>query len=106
MVGKAAAATQQVTWVDELASQDVISMCNVRDAMNAHYASQGRQPNFPRQANPDFNPDMDFEYNDHGQPLEPNAQQALNLQTGAPTIIRTGDAAANVQQPPQLTQQT
>eukprot|EP00971_Amphidinium_carterae_P244659 4857698-Amphidinium_carterae.1 len=95
MVGKAAAATHQVSWVDELASQDVISMCNVRDAMNAHYASQGRQPNFPCRANPDFNPDMDFEYNDHGQPLEPNAQQTLNLQTGTPTIIRIGEAAAN-----------
>eukprot|EP00971_Amphidinium_carterae_P090979 1800812-Amphidinium_carterae.1 len=49
---------------------------------------------------------MDFDFNDHGQPLEPNAQQALNLHTGAPTIIRIGEATANVQQPPQLPQQT
>eukprot|EP00971_Amphidinium_carterae_P246059 4887051-Amphidinium_carterae.1 len=39
MVGKAAAATHQVSWADKLASQNVISMCNVQDAMNAYYAS-------------------------------------------------------------------
>eukprot|EP00971_Amphidinium_carterae_P152400 3020048-Amphidinium_carterae.1 len=60
MVGKTASATQQVSWVDELAKQNVISMCNVQDTMNSHYASQGRQPNFPRKADPDFNPDVDF----------------------------------------------
>eukprot|EP00971_Amphidinium_carterae_P311674 6194941-Amphidinium_carterae.1 len=59
MVGKTASATQNVTWVDKLAKQDVISMCNVQDAMNNHYASQRRQPNFPRKANPDFNPHVD-----------------------------------------------
>eukprot|EP00971_Amphidinium_carterae_P103518 2049522-Amphidinium_carterae.1 len=106
MVGKTAAATNYVTWVDELGQQDVISMCNVRDTMNNHYASQGRQPSFPRKADPDFNPDVDFEFNEHGQPLEPNAQHALNVQTGAPTIIRIGEAAPNVQQPPQMNQQT
>eukprot|EP00971_Amphidinium_carterae_P351229 6491991-Amphidinium_carterae.1 len=105
MVGKAAAATHQVAWVEDLAIQDVISMCNVRETMNVHYASQGRQPHFPFQANPDFNPDMDFGYNDHGQPLEPNAQQALSQQSGAPNIIRIGEPNAIVQQQPQLTQQ-
>eukprot|EP00971_Amphidinium_carterae_P073045 1444736-Amphidinium_carterae.1 len=47
--------------------------------MNAYYASQGRQPNFPRTANPDFNPDADFQFMDHGQTIEPNAQRALNI---------------------------
>eukprot|EP00971_Amphidinium_carterae_P249541 4953091-Amphidinium_carterae.1 len=106
MIGKTASATNDVRWVDELSRQDVISMCNVRDTMNAYYSSQGRQPNFPRVADPDFNPDVDFQFNDHGQTMEPNAQCALNLPTGAPTIIRIGEPAANVQQPPQLNQQT
>eukprot|EP00971_Amphidinium_carterae_P023907 471329-Amphidinium_carterae.1 len=95
MIGKTAVATQNVNWVDEISRQDVISMCNVRDAMNAHYASQGRQPVFPRTADPNFNPHVDFRFNDHGQTMEPNAQCALNLATGAPTIIRIGEAAAN-----------
>eukprot|EP00971_Amphidinium_carterae_P252033 5004028-Amphidinium_carterae.1 len=58
MVEKTAAATHDVNWVDELAKQNVISMCNVQDTMNAYYASQGRQPSFPRKADPNFNPDV------------------------------------------------
>eukprot|EP00971_Amphidinium_carterae_P035836 705098-Amphidinium_carterae.1 len=65
MIGKTAAATNDVNWVDELAHQDVISMCNVRDTMNSYYASQGRQPRFPCKADPDFNPDADFGFDDH-----------------------------------------
>eukprot|EP00971_Amphidinium_carterae_P293969 5836286-Amphidinium_carterae.1 len=106
LIGRTAAATHDVSWVDEMARQDVISMCNVRDHMNYYYASQGRQPEFPRIANPDFNPDADFRFNDHGQTIEPNAQCALNIPTGAPTIIRIGEGAAIAQQPPQLNQQT
>eukprot|EP00971_Amphidinium_carterae_P132896 2631698-Amphidinium_carterae.1 len=52
LVGRAVAATHDVSWVDELAHQDVISMCNVQELMNAYYASQGRQPEFPRVATP------------------------------------------------------
>eukprot|EP00971_Amphidinium_carterae_P034136 671896-Amphidinium_carterae.1 len=74
--------------------------------MNSHYASQGRQPRFPYKADPEFNPDADFGFDDHGQPLEPNAQQALNVQTGAPTLMLIGNTEADVQQPPQMTQQT
>eukprot|EP00971_Amphidinium_carterae_P115927 2296183-Amphidinium_carterae.1 len=95
MVGKTAAATNNTSWVEDASKQDVISMCNVRDTMNSHYASQGRTPMFPRIADPNFNPDVDFEFNEHGQPLEPNAQDARNIQAGAPTIIRIGEAAAN-----------
>eukprot|EP00971_Amphidinium_carterae_P334253 6469413-Amphidinium_carterae.1 len=89
-LGRAVAATHDVSWVDELAHQDVISMCNVREFMDAHYANQGRQPDFPRVANPNFNPDVQFRFNDHGQTIEPNAQQALYLLTGAPTIVQIG----------------
>eukprot|EP00971_Amphidinium_carterae_P263180 5221628-Amphidinium_carterae.1 len=73
--------------------------------MNAYYASQGRQPEFPRVANPVFNPDLDFLFTDHGQTSEPNAQQALTMPTGAPTIIRIGSNAPMAQQN-QLNQQT
>eukprot|EP00971_Amphidinium_carterae_P133955 2654626-Amphidinium_carterae.1 len=89
-----------------MSRQDVISMCNVREMMDAHYASQGRQPDFPRIANPDFNPDMDFRFMDHCQTIETNVPYAQNIPTGAPTIIRIGDEAASAQQSPQLNQQT
>eukprot|EP00971_Amphidinium_carterae_P123942 2454772-Amphidinium_carterae.1 len=88
LIGRTAAAMHDVNWVKEMSRQDVISMCNVRELMNSHYASQGRQPNFPRVANPDFNPDADFQFMDHCQTIESNAQGALNHPTGAPTIIR------------------
>eukprot|EP00971_Amphidinium_carterae_P233782 4639164-Amphidinium_carterae.1 len=73
--------------------------------MNAHYASQGRQPEFPHVATPDLNPDADFRFMDHGQTIEPNAQHALSMPTGAPTIIRIGDNATRTQQN-QMNQQT
>eukprot|EP00971_Amphidinium_carterae_P218878 4344549-Amphidinium_carterae.1 len=76
-------------------------MCNVQDAMNNHYASQGQPTQFPAQSKSRLQPDVDFEFNEHGQP----PSMPLNVQTGAPTIIRIGEAA-NVQQPPQMTQQT
>eukprot|EP00971_Amphidinium_carterae_P156482 3102039-Amphidinium_carterae.1 len=99
---QAVAATHDVSWVDELASQDVISMCNVREAMNAHYASQGRHPEFPRVANPNFDPDSQFLFVDHGQSIEPNAQHVLAMPTGAPTIVRIGGDNASMQQQGQI----
>eukprot|EP00971_Amphidinium_carterae_P013706 270041-Amphidinium_carterae.1 len=33
-LGRAVAATHDLSWVDELKKQDVISMCNVREEMN------------------------------------------------------------------------
>eukprot|EP00971_Amphidinium_carterae_P245448 4873929-Amphidinium_carterae.1 len=65
--------------------------------MNQMYANRGRTPNFPKVANPSFNPDLDFLYDDHGQTIAPNAQQELNKPPGVPTIIKIGEPA----QPPQ-----
>eukprot|EP00971_Amphidinium_carterae_P031349 617575-Amphidinium_carterae.1 len=50
------------------------------------YASKGRTPDFPRVATPN-----DFRYDDHGQSIAPNAQQALDAPPGAPTIIKIGE---------------
>eukprot|EP00971_Amphidinium_carterae_P337971 6475078-Amphidinium_carterae.5 len=60
-------------------------------------ASKGRTPDFPRVATPNFNPDIDFRYDDHGQSIAPNAQQALDAPPGAPTIIKIGEPTPSPQ---------
>eukprot|EP00971_Amphidinium_carterae_P199445 3958193-Amphidinium_carterae.2 len=97
-LGRAVAATHDLSWVDELQQQDVISMCNVRESMNEYYATQGRNPDFPMVANPNFNPDVDFRFNDHSQSVAPRAQQNLMLPLAAPRIIQIGDNAPRPQQ--------
>eukprot|EP00971_Amphidinium_carterae_P133935 2653936-Amphidinium_carterae.1 len=71
-----AAATNNLSWVDDLGQKDVISMCNVRENIVSYYFYQGRSPNFPKVATPEFNPDQDGHFQEHDQPLEPNAQDA------------------------------
>eukprot|EP00971_Amphidinium_carterae_P158251 3137160-Amphidinium_carterae.2 len=58
-LGSAAASTHDVNWVDAIKTQDVIGMRNTRDLMNQLYATRGRSLDFPRVANPTFNPDAE-----------------------------------------------
>eukprot|EP00971_Amphidinium_carterae_P023858 470479-Amphidinium_carterae.1 len=96
-LGRAAAATNDLSWVEEIKNQDVISMCNVREAISEYYSSQGRLPDFPYVANPDFNPDTDFRFTDHGQSIAPNAQAALTVPQSARRIIRIENNAPTPQ---------